>query len=112
MSRHADIARSRPTLVWITLLVAVAMLVFGRPVAAQQKFIDRNFTVRIAVAREVQALAVMPTGACAVEDSAGTTVAQLRRAGIYHVEITPGQPGGRSYGSCSANSTPISATAR
>lgn len=89
--------RHHPPIPALFLTLLALALFMTPPASAQQKFIDRNYRVRIAVARDVTSMRLMGTGAYAIEDANGVTVAQMRAMGVYCVAITPGQPGGRSY---------------
>lgn len=64
---------------------------------AQDKFRSRNYRVRIAVAHQVQRLMLQPSGTYQVVDSEGRPLLQVNRGRQYFVQITQGQPGGRTY---------------
>lgn len=72
-------------------------LVCATLASAQDKFVDRNCRVRIAVKHEVDHLAIQGSGSYQVVSSGGKPICNLAPRSPYFIEITRGQPGDRSY---------------
>ena len=67
------------------------------PAQAQDVFRKRNYRVRIAVAHEVEQLAIQGNAAYQVVDAGGEPKTQIKANQPYFVQITRGRPGAATY---------------
>lgn len=81
----------------LSLIIVAIALCLATAANAQQRFADRNYQVRIGLAQGIESLQLQTESSYELKSSEGTVLAPLGSATKLSIEITPGQPGARSY---------------